>query len=155
MQRLVAQQFSRGDWSRADNQGCQMVEAQLQLHGWSAKRRVDIVRQRIRDGIARERRVDGKQLRLGLAGPSVHESDKLWESAVFVTDVAYPLESIAQFYRDCADAEQAFDELTNQWRLGAFTAQDINRCQTVARACALVCNWWSCCCRAAHPKRRL
>ena len=73
VQRLVAQQFARQDWSRADNQGCQMVEDQLQLHGWSKKRRVVIVRQRIRGGIARERRVDGKQLRLDLAGPSVHE----------------------------------------------------------------------------------
>jgi hypothetical protein len=69
VQRLVAQQFARQDWSRPDNQGCQMVEAQLQLHGWSARRRVVIVRQRIRGGIARERRVDGKQLKLDLAGP--------------------------------------------------------------------------------------
>lgn len=65
VQRLVAQQFTRQDCSRADNQGCQMVEAQLQLHGWSKKRRVVIVRQRIRGGIARERRVDGQPL----AGP--------------------------------------------------------------------------------------
>jgi len=55
----------------------------------------------------------------------------------------YPLESIGQLYRDRADAENAFDELKNQWGLGGFTTQDINRCQTVARACALVYNWWS------------
>ena len=87
VQRLVARQFERQDWSRADNQGCQMVEDHLQLHGWSKKRRVVIVRQRIRGGIARERRIDGKQLRLDLAGPSVHEGDRLWEYAVMVTDV--------------------------------------------------------------------
>jgi hypothetical protein len=72
-----------------------MVEAQLQLHGWSTKRRVVIVCQRIRGGIARERRIDGKQLGLDQAGPSVHEGDRLWglwEYAVLVTDVAYPLE---------------------------------------------------------------
>ena len=46
------------------------------------KRRVVVVRQRIRGRIARERRVDGKQLRLDLAGPSVHEGDRLWEYAV-------------------------------------------------------------------------
>jgi hypothetical protein len=155
VQRLVAQQFARDDWSRPDNQGCQMVEAQLQLHGWSKKRRVVIVRQRIRGGIARERRVDGKQLRLDLAGPSVHEGDKLWEYAVLETDVAYPLESIAQLHRDRADAENAFDELKNQWGLGGFTTQDINRCQTMARTCALVYNWWSWYCRAAHPHARM
>lgn len=114
-----------------------------------------IVRQRIRGGIARERRIDGKQLRLDLAGPSVHEGDRLWEYAVLVTDVAYPLESIGQLYRDQADAENAFDELKNQWGLGGFTTQDINRCQTVARACALVYNWWSWYRRAAHPTGRL
>ena len=155
VQRLVAQQFSRQDWSRADSQGCQMVEARLQLLGWSAKRRVVIVRQRIRGGIARERRVDGKQLRLDLAGASVHEGDRLWEYAVLVTDVAYPLESIGQLYRDRADAENAFDELKNQWGLSGFTTQDLNRSQTVARACALVYNWWSWYCRAAHPTGRL
>ena len=96
VQRLVAMQFARQDWSRPDNQGCQMVEDQLQLHGWSKKRRVVIVRQRIKGGIARERRVHGKQLRLELAGPSVHEGDRLWEYAVLVTDAKYPIEAIGQ-----------------------------------------------------------
>ena len=68
----------------------------------------------------------------------MHEADKLWEYAVLVTNVAYPLESIAQLYRDRADAENAFDELKNQWGLGGFTPQDIKRCQTVARACGRV-----------------
>ncbi len=85
----------------------------------------------------------------------MHEGERLWEYAVLVTDVAYPLESIGQLYRDRADAENAFDELKNQWGLGGFTTQDINRCQTVARACALVYNWWSWYCRAAHPEGRL
>jgi hypothetical protein len=50
VQRLVAQPFAREDWSRPDNQGCQTVQAQLQLQGWSRRRRVVIVRQRIRWG---------------------------------------------------------------------------------------------------------
>ena len=155
VQRLVAQQFARQDWSRPDNQGCQMVEDQLQLHGWSKLRRVVIVRQRIKGGIARQRRVDGKQLRLDLAGPSVHEGERLWEYAVMVTDAAFPLEAIGQLYRDRADCENGFDELKNQWGLSGFTTQDINRCQTTARACALVYNWWSWYCRAANPKARM
>jgi Transposase DDE domain group 1 len=155
VQRLVRQQFGRTDWSRPDSQGCQMVEAQLQLHGWSKKRRVVVVRQRMRGGVARERRIDaGKQLKLDLL-PSVHEGERLWEYAVLVTDVQYPIESIGQLYRDRADAENAFDELKNQWGLSGFTTQDINRCQTTARACALVYNWWSWYCRAAHPGARM
>ncbi|MBC7735308.1 MAG: transposase, partial [Bacteriovorax sp.] len=155
VQRLVAQQFARQDWSRPDNQGCQMVEDVLQLRGWSKKRRVVIVRQRIEGGIARERRVDGKQLKLDLAGPSVHEGERLWEYAVLVTDAAFPIEAIGQLYRDRADCENGFDELKNQWGLSGFTTHDINRCQTTARACALVYNGWSWYGRAANPRARM
>ena len=155
VQRLVAQQFARQDWGLADNQGCQMAEDWLQLHGWSRQRRVVIVRQRLRGGIARERRVDGKQLQLDLAGPSVLEGERLWEYAVMVTDVKYPLEAIGQLYRDRADCENGFDELKNQWGLSGFTTQDINRCQTTARACALVYNWWGWYCRTANPSARM
>jgi len=41
-------QLARQDWSRPDNQGYQMVQDWLQLHGWSRQRRVVIVRQRIK-----------------------------------------------------------------------------------------------------------
>jgi hypothetical protein len=85
----------------------------------------------------------------------VLEGERLWEYAVMVTDVKYPLEAIGQLYRDRADCENAFDELKNQWGLSGFTTQDINRCQTTARACALVYNWWSWYCRAANPSARM
>lgn len=91
-----------------------------------------------------------------ICSPSVHDSgQRLWEYAVLVTDVKYPLEAIGQLYRDRADAENGFDELKNQWGLSGFTTQDIKRCQTTARACALVYNWWSWYCRAAHPSARM
>ncbi len=155
VKRLVAMAFSRTDWSRPDTQGCQMIEAQVQLHGWTQARRVVIVRQRLRGGIARQRRIDSRQLQLDLQ-PAVFEAgEQLWEYAVLVTDVDYPIEAIAQLYRDRADAENAFDELKNQWGLGGFTTQDMTRCQTMARACALVYNWWSWYCRAAHPTARM
>ena len=75
VKRLVARLFGRTDWSRPDSQGCQMIEDQLQLHGWSTKRRVVIVRQRMRGGIARERRIDeqASNCSLDLAACSVHE----------------------------------------------------------------------------------
>jgi len=113
----------------------------VRLHGWSRTCRVVIVRQRVRGGIARERRIDeGRQLQLDL-GPAVFQAgDRLWEYAVLAADVDYPIESVAQLYRERADAENAFDELKNQWGLSGVTTQDINRCQTMARACALVYN---------------
>lgn len=39
--------------------------------------------------------------------------------------------------------------------VGRFTTQDPARCQITARAGALVYNWWSWYCRAAHPGARL
>ena len=42
------------------------------------------------------------------------------------TDMAYPLKSVGQLYRDRAVAENAFDELKNLWGLGGFTTHDIN-----------------------------
>ena len=88
---------------------------------------------------------------------------------MLVTSSGYPLESIhpsdedlslgtpamAQLYRDRADAENGFDELKNQWGWGGFTTQDIERCQTSARAVALIYNWWSWYCRAAKPEARM
>ena len=41
----------------------------------------------------------------------------------------------------CICCENGFDELKNQWGLSGFTTQDINRCQTTARACALDPPW--------------
>lgn len=155
VQRLLARQFGRTDWSRPDTQGCQAVEDWLQLNGWSVKRRVVIVRKRIKDDIAREPPGEGEQLRLALPDMSPLDAQQMWEYTVLVTDVKYPLEAIAQLYRDRADCENGFDELKNQWGLGGFTTQDINRCQTTARAGALVYNWWSWYCRAAHPGARL
>ncbi|MFY9513745.1 MAG: transposase [Rubrivivax sp.] len=155
VRRLVAQAFGRSDWSRPDSQGCQMLQGQLRLHGWSKARRVVIVRQRVKGGIARERRIDARQLRLDLQPVVFEADDKLWEYAVLVTDLDCPIEAVAQLYRDRADAENGFDELKNQWGLSGFTTQDINRCQTTARACALVYNWWSWYCRAAHPSARM
>jgi hypothetical protein len=133
-------------------------------HGKTRRdRHEELVEYGIKGGIARERRVDGRshgrsdgrQLKLELLGASVHEGDRLWEYAVMVTDVAYPIEAIGQLYRDRADCENGFDELKNQWGLSGFTTQDINRCQTTARACALVYNWWSWYCRAATPTARM
>ena len=68
---------------------------------------------------------------------------------------AYALEAFGQLYRDRADCENGFDELKNQWGWGGFTTQDIERCQTSARAVALVYNWWSWYCRAAKPGARM
>ena len=54
VQRLIARQFARLDWTRADGQGWQAVEDRLQLLGWSRPRRVVIIRRRLREALAIE-----------------------------------------------------------------------------------------------------
>jgi hypothetical protein len=92
-----------------------------------------------------------EQIELLLPGEDV----RLWEYAVLVTNSSYPLDAMAQLYRDRADAENGFDELKNQWGWGGFTTQDMECCLTSARAVALVYNWWSWYCRAAKPGARM
>ena len=50
--------------------------------------------------------------------------------------------TLAQHYRDRADAESNFDELKNQWGWAGFTTQDLKRCRVLAAAQALIYNWW-------------
>lgn len=77
-----------------------------------------------------------------------------YEYAVLVTNTDYEILSLGQLYRDRADAENAFDELKNQWGWGGFTTHDLHRCQLAARAVALVYNWWSLFVRLANPEAR-
>jgi hypothetical protein len=133
VQRLLVRQLGRQDWSRFDAQGCQTVEDSLKLDGWSRERRVIVVRRRVREGLAREQGGGRDQLRLAFADDAVLEAARMWEFTVLVTDVDYPVESIAQLYRDRCDCENGFDELKNQWGLSGFTTQDLARCQTTAR----------------------
>ena len=77
-----------------------------------------------------------------------------YETAVLVTNLDHEIVALGQLYRDRADAENAFDELKNQWGWGGFTTHDLHRCQLSARAVALVYNWWSLFVRLANPQAR-
>ncbi len=77
-----------------------------------------------------------------------------YEYAVLVTNTDYEILTLGQLYRDRADAENAFDELKNQWGWGGFTTHDLHRCQLAARAVALIYNWWSLFVRLANPEAR-
>ena len=57
-------------------------------------------------------------------------------------------------YRERADAENALDELKNQWAWGGFVTQDLQRTAIMARLDALVYNWWSLYVRMVDPEAR-
>jgi hypothetical protein len=127
------------------------VEDTLKLAGWDKSRRVVILRRPAKSDVAPTRMAAEGQMEFLLPEQDV----EIWEYAVLVTQSRYPLEAMAQLYRDRADAENGFDELKNQWGWGGFTTQDIERCQSSARAVALVYNGWSWYCRAAKPEARM
>ncbi len=153
VKKMLVRQFERDDWSAPgpSDQGWSAVEDTLKLAGWDKSRRVVILRRAAKPDVALTRKAPEGQLELLLPQQDV----AVWEYAVLVTNSSYPLESMAQLYRDRADAENGFDELKNQWGWGGFTTQDIERCQTSARAVALIYNWWSWYCRAAKPEARM
>src|SRR4051794_31933795 len=83
----------------------------------------------------------------------LQQGQKLYEYAVLVTSLSEEVLSIAQLYRDRAEAENIFDELKNQWGWTGFTTGDVQRCQILARIIALIYNWWSLYTRLAIPHR--
>ena len=152
VKKLLTRLFRRADWTapKSADQGWWAIEDTLQLAGWDKPRRVVALRRAIRQDIALTQK-DAAQYELLLPDETI----QAWEYAVLITNTDYDVHAIAQLYRDRADCENGFDELKNQWGWGGFTTQDLDRCQTSARAVALIYNWWSWYCRAAKPDARM
>ena len=145
--RLAERLMTRDGWVDA-GQGWWGIEAELRLHGWSRTRRVVVLRRRLPGTVALTRADDGQG---DLFWADAQPGTKVWEFAVLATSLDLEVLSIAQLYRDRADAENAFDELKNQWGWGGFTTRDLKRCQHMARLIALTYNWWSLFVRLADP----
>jgi hypothetical protein len=149
VKRYIERSFASAQWRDA-GQGWQGEEGMIQLMGWSRARRIVIVRRPLQGEVLLG---DEQQLRLAFVEKNVPA--KGYEYAVLVTDLAYDTLAIAQLYRDRGDAENAFDELKNQWGWGGFTTHDLKRCRLTAMSVALAYNWWSLFVRLAHPQARL
>jgi hypothetical protein len=153
VKRHIAQLFGREDWVSAGGEW-QGLSSELQLSGWSRKRRVVVLRRRIRESLALAGTpAHGKGQQDLFSTVEVLEAGELYEYAVLVTPLEEAVMGIAQLYRDRAEAENVFDELKNQWGWAGFMTQDHRRCQILARMIALIYNWWSLYTRLAIPKR--
>jgi hypothetical protein len=149
VKRYIERLFATPEWVDA-GQGWQGREGSIKLDGWSRARRIVIVRRSLQGEVLL---MDKQQLSLAFVEKDVPA--KGYEYAVLVTDLAYEIRALAQLYRDRGDAENAFDELKNQWGWGGFTTHDLKRCRLSAMTVALAYNWWSLFVRLAHPKARL
>lgn len=147
----IVERLMRGAaWSDA-GQGWQGAETRLRLAGWSRARRTLVLRRRIKADLAMVDESNPEQLRLSFA--ELTDDTVVYEYAVLVTSLPGEILTIAQLYRDRADAENPFDELKNHWGWGGFTTQDLKRCRFMARITALTYNWWSLFVRLADPNK--
>ena len=147
--RLAERQMARDEWEDA-GQGWSGIGAELRLQGWSRSRRVVVLRRRLPAVLALTR---GDNAQGDLFWSEAQPGTGLWEFAVLATSLDLEVRSLAQLYRDRADAENGFDELKNQWGWGGFTTRDLKRCRHMARLIALIYNWWSLFVRLADPDR--
>ena len=146
---LIKKLFGSNNWVDA-GQGWEGQEDILTLSGWSRTRRVVVLRRKLKGEIV----VTGKDDRQDeFAFIEDEIPTARYEYAVLVTSTTYEIFTLAQLYRDRADAENNFDELKNQWGWGGFTTQDLARCRLMARMVALVYNWWTLYVRLAQPHK--
>jgi Transposase DDE domain group 1 len=150
--RHIEKLWGRKDWVAA-GAGWQGLSSELQLTGWSRARRVVILRRQLRETVAvsDEEKRTGQRVFSGMA--ELRHGQQLYEYTVLVTSLDDQVLSVAQLYRDRAEAENIFDELKNQWGWTGFTTQDVRRCQILARTIAVIYNWWSLFTRLAIPNR--
>lgn len=154
VKRHISSLFRQSGWTDA-GQGWEGKDGELALTGWEHKRRVVVLRRALTGEIMAEGEADGQQL-LAFVESNRRDGKGItgYEYAVLVTNTDYEVLSLGQLYRDRADAENAFDELKNQWGWGGFTTRDLHRCQLAARGVALAYNWWSLFVRLARPDVR-
>ena len=155
VKRHIGSLFRQSDWTDA-GQGWEGKDGELALAGWAHKRRVVVLRRPLLGEIVVTGDDDNGQQLLAFVDADRKTGKSLtgYEYAVLVTNTGYEILTLGQLYRDRADAENAFDELKNQWGWGGFTTHDLHRCQLTARAVALVYNWWSLFVRLASPEAR-
>lgn len=152
VKKLIAKLFGNDHWVDAGEKW-QGLDTELQLSGWSKKRRVVVLRRPLRAGVAEENQSKKKAKQLSLELPEALYRGVLYEYAVLVTSLRDEVRTIAQHYRDRGDSENNFDELKNQWGWAGFTTHDRKRCQVMARITALVYNWWTVFMRLGIPEK--
>jgi hypothetical protein len=149
VKRYIERMFATPEWVDA-GQGWQGRDGGLQLSGWGHARRIVVLRRALQGEVLL---TDQQQLSFAFVEKDVPA--KGYEYAVLVTNLDHDIPALAQLYRDRADAENAFDELKNQWGWGGYTTHDLKRCRLTAMTVALAYNWWSLFVRLANPKARL
>ena len=145
VKQLIKMLEQSGGWHPL-SQGFEGIEGSLKLTGWTATRRVVVLRRPLPS-----KPVANQPMALPWAEEICVTPQ--YEYQVLATNWDGELLSVASLYRQRADAENVYDELKNQWGWGGFMTRDLQRCQIAARTAALVYNWWNLFVRCAEPQR--
>ena len=154
VKRLLESLFRSEEWESA-GKGWQGIRTELMLEGWSRSRPLVVLRCQIRNDLALTQPDPAAPKQLSLGWAEVVDHGVLYEYAVLVSSLDEDVATIAQHYRERADAENNFGELKNQGSCPGFTTQDLLRCQELARIAALVYNCWTLFTRLAITTRPL
>jgi hypothetical protein len=105
--KLISQLVNVEGWQSAGS-SWQGVSSELRLSGWSRARRVVVLRRLVRDTLAvtESDPLSGQAVLAGMA--ELNQGRELYEYAVLVTSLPEEVLSIAQLYRDRAEAENNF-----------------------------------------------
>lgn len=152
VKRALQRAMGEQDWSNAGH-GWHGKETMLRLQGWSRQRRIVLLRRRLDD--RQLAMVDHAEAQPMLGFAEIPSTREVWEFGALVTSLTDEIRTLGQLYRDRADCENAFDELKNHWGWGGFTTHDLKRCRLLARAVALVYDWWTLFVRLADPNHHL
>jgi hypothetical protein len=102
-----------GWWALAP--GLELTELRYAASGWSAPRRLIVVRQS-----TQRREAPGKQLSLFADDPDIQG----WRYGAFVTSLDLPMAEVWRTYRGRADCENRIKELKADFGLDAFNLKD-------------------------------
>ena len=147
---LIKKLFRANRWEDA-GQGWEGLDDTLTLVGWSRARRVLVLRRKLTGELLLTRK-EAWQEQFAFIETAVPTAR--YEYAVLVASTAHEILTLAQLYRERADAENNLDELKHQWGWGGFTTQDLARCRLMVRMVALVYHWWTLYVRLAHPHQK-
>jgi len=150
VKKSVERLMREAPWCAA-GQGWEGAETTLRLIGGSRSRRAIVLRRRVKNDLVVVDQGAPHPLRLGFA--ELNAAVSVYEYAVLITALPQEVLTIAQWYRDRADAEHPCDELKNHWGWGGFTTRDLKRCRFMARITALTYIGWSLFVRLANPRQ--
>lgn len=136
---LINRAFKRSEWTDA-GAGWEGCSDSLKLLGWSKERNVVVLRRKLKDTVVLEANYSSQQ-QFAFLDPE--DPVNSYEVAVLVSSMDADIYTLADLYRQRADAENVFDEIKNQWGWSGYTTHDLARCRLIARIGALVFNWWS------------